>query len=92
MIMSLADQIPLVTTVIYDNSTFIYDSLYGLVNRETIGYTDHMMKYEKKTTNEKPVSLTPLDFKEALAALLKVKPKPKEEEDKPKKKQKKSSD
>jgi hypothetical protein len=37
---------------------------------------------ENKTTNEKPVSLYPLDFKEALAALLKVKPKPKEEMDK----------
>jgi hypothetical protein len=35
-----------------------------------------------KTTNEKPVSLFPLDFKEALAALLKVKPKPKGEMDK----------
>jgi len=34
---------------------------------------------ESKTTNEKPVSLYPLDFKEAVAALLKVKPKPKEE-------------
>jgi hypothetical protein len=31
-----------------------------------------------KTTNEKPVSLSPLGFKEALAALLRVKPKPKE--------------
>ncbi len=30
-----------------------------------------------KTTSEKPVSLAPLGFKEALAALLKVKPKPK---------------
>jgi hypothetical protein len=34
---------------------------------------------EKKTTSEKPVSLYPLNFKEAVAALLKVKPKPKEE-------------
>jgi hypothetical protein len=36
-------------------------------------------KESKKTTNEKPVSLSPLGFKEALAALLKVKPKPKKE-------------
>lgn len=33
---------------------------------------------EKKTTNEKPVSLAPLDLKEALGALLKVKPQPME--------------
>jgi hypothetical protein len=46
-------------------------------------------KEEKKITNEKPVSLFPLPFKEALAALLKVKPKPKEK--KPKKKRNKSS-
>lgn len=39
-------------------------------------------KDEKKITNEKPVSLFPLPFKEALAALLKVKPKSKEEMDK----------
>lgn len=32
-------------------------------------------KEEKKTTSEKPVSLSPLNFKEALEALLKVKPK-----------------
>jgi len=31
-----------------------------------------------KVTSEKPVSLYPLDFKEAVAALLKVKPPPKE--------------
>ncbi len=37
---------------------------------------------EKKVTNEKPVSLYPLGFKEAVAALLKVKPKPKEEKPK----------
>ena len=37
---------------------------------------------DTKVTNEKPVSLFPLDFKEALAALLKVKPKPKAEMDK----------
>jgi hypothetical protein len=46
-------------------------------------------KKDSRTTNEKPVSLYPLDFKEAVAALLKVKPKPKEgklkEEQKPKK-------
>jgi hypothetical protein len=44
-------------------------------------------KESNKITNEKPVSLSPLDFKETLAALLKIKPKPKEEkqkkEDKP---------
>ena len=34
---------------------------------------------QKKTTSEKPVTLSPLNFREALAALLKVKPKPKEE-------------
>ena len=39
-------------------------------------------KDEKKITNEKPVSLYPLDFKEALAAFLQVRPKPKEEMDK----------
>ena len=44
-------------------------------------------KDEKKITNEKPVSLFPLPFEKALAALLKVKPKPKEK--KPKKKQNK---
>ncbi len=37
---------------------------------------------EKKTTNEKPISLFPFDFKEAIAAALKVKPKSKEEMDK----------
>jgi len=40
---------------------------------------------EKKTTSKKPVSLAPLDFKEALAALLKVKPKLKEEKNEEKK-------
>ncbi len=35
-----------------------------------------MDEKEKKVTNEKPVSLFPLDFKQAVAALLKVKPKP----------------
>jgi hypothetical protein len=34
-------------------------------------------KSENKTTNEKPVSLAPLDLGEALGALLKVKPQPK---------------
>ncbi|MBE3139113.1 MAG: hypothetical protein IMZ53_00855 [Thermoplasmata archaeon] len=40
---------------------------------------------EKKITSEKPVSLYPLDFKEAVAAFLKVKPKPKEEKTEEKK-------
>jgi hypothetical protein len=39
-------------------------------------------KDEKKITNEKPISLYPLDFKEAIAAVLKVKPKTKREMDK----------
>jgi len=43
-------------------------------------------KEEKKITNEKPVSLYPLPFKDAVAALLKVKP-----EVKPKKKPRKKS-
>jgi hypothetical protein len=43
---------------------------------------------EKKVTNENPVSLAPLNFKEALTALLKVKPKPKEEESEEKKENK----
>ena len=40
---------------------------------------------DKKTTSEKPVSLNPLGFKEALEALLKVKPgeEKKEQEKKP---------
>jgi len=45
-----------------------------------------MTEKDKKTTNEKPVSLFPLDFKEAISALLKTKPDPKEK----KKDQKKS--
>ncbi len=45
-------------------------------------------KEEKKVTSEKPVSLYPLPFKEAVAALLKVKPKPKEEKSAEKKKEK----
>jgi hypothetical protein len=56
-----------------------------------------MAEKEKKVTNEKPVSLFPLDFKEALAAFLKVKPKSKEQMNKAikeseKKKKKKPSD
>ena len=39
-------------------------------------------KEDSKITNEKPVSLFPLEFKEALAAFLQVKPKSKEEMDK----------
>lgn len=35
-------------------------------------------KEEKKITNEKPVSLFPLNFNEAVAAIMKVKPEPKE--------------
>jgi len=46
---------------------------------------------ENKVTNEKPVSLYPLDFKEAVAALLKVKPEPKEEKAKTTKTTKKTS-
>jgi hypothetical protein len=36
---------------------------------------------QKKTTNEKPISLFPLKFKEALAAFMKVGPATKEEMD-----------
>ena len=46
------------------------------MSKKTTSKDDH------KTTNEKPISLFPLDFKQALEALLKVKPKPKEEMDK----------
>jgi len=46
---------------------------------------------DMKITNEKPVSLAPLDFKEAVAALLKVRPEPKQKLPK-KKNTKKSSD
>ena len=35
-------------------------------------------KQPNKTTNEKPVSLSSLNFKEAITALLKTKPEPKE--------------
>ena len=47
------------------------------------------MKYnpEKKTTFEKQVSLSPLNFKEALATVLRVKLKPIEEEAKEEKKE-----
>lgn len=40
---------------------------------------------DKKTTSEKPISLSPLKFKEALEALVKVKPEKekKEQEKKP---------
>lgn len=47
-------------------------------------------KEEKKTTSEKPVSLAPLNLKEALEGLLKVKPKEKPKK-KPRKKQTKKS-
>ncbi len=46
-------------------------------------------KNSHKTTNENPVSLSPLNFREALAALLKVKPKPKKEKVETEKKQEK---
>lgn len=36
---------------------------------------------DKKVTSEKPVSLSPLEFKEALEALLKVKPKTEKKKD-----------
>jgi hypothetical protein len=50
-------------------------------------------KDAKKTTNEKPVSLAPLNLKEALDGLLKVKPKEKPKKKTRKKKEtKKSSD
>jgi len=44
-------------------------------------------KDEKKTTSEKPVSLAPLNLKEALGGLLKIKPK-----DKPKKRLRKKQE
>jgi len=37
---------------------------------------------QNRSTSEKPISLSPLGFKEALEALLKVKPTSKEEMDK----------
>jgi len=49
-------------------------------------------KNNKKVTNEKPVSLAPLNLKEALEGLLKVKPKPKEKKKRSRKQTKKSSD
>lgn len=45
----------------------------------------------EKTTNEKPISLYPLDFGETLEALLKTQPKPKEEKAEEKKNGKPSS-
>lgn len=51
-----------------------------------------MEEKDTKTTNEKPVSLNPLTFKEALSGLLKVKPEEEKEEEKPEKKEKKSSE
>ena len=59
-------------------SGFLFAKLYHL------RYTVDMEEKDKKITNEKPVSLYPLDFKVAVAALLKVKPEPKTK--KPKKK------
>jgi hypothetical protein len=50
------------------------------------------MTDKKKTTNEKPVTLAPLNLKEALEGLLKVKPKPKVKKKRIKEKTKKSSD
>ena len=40
-----------------------------------------MKNKEKKTTSEKPVTLSPLNFKEALKGLLGVKPKKEEKEE-----------
>lgn len=48
------------------------------------------MAAEEKKTSEKPVSLNPLKFKEALLNLLAVKPKPEEKEGKGKKEEKPS--
>ena len=46
-------------------------------------YTKNMeQKNDNKTTNEKPVSLSSLNLKEALAAFMKVKPTSKEKMDK----------
>ena len=63
---------------------FLFGRLYHSVEIwSLVGYTGIMStKDEKKTTNEKPVSLYPLPFNEALSALLKVKPKSKAEMDK----------
>lgn len=47
---------------------------------------------EKKTTNEKPVSLSPLSLKEALEALLKIKPKSEEKKKENEQEQKKSGE
>ena len=43
-----------------------------------VGHPDTSGGREEKTTNEKPVSLHPLEFEEALAALLATSPPPKE--------------
>ena len=51
--------------------------------------TSHSNSKNKKTTSEKPVSLNPLNFKEALEALLKVKPEEEKKEEKTKKPSKK---
>lgn len=56
---------------------------------KTIQYSnDEDRDEESKTTSEKPVSLSPLNLKEALEGLLKVKPK----EDKEQQKTNKDSD
>jgi len=47
---------------------------------------------QKKTTSEKPVSLNPLNLKEALEGLLKVKPKGKKTKKKRSQKKQKPSD
>lgn len=46
--------------------------------------TSHSKDEENKTTSEKPVSLSPLNFKDALEALLKVKPEEEKKEGKEK--------
>jgi hypothetical protein len=50
-----------------------------------------MADKDKKVTNEKPVSLFPLDFKEAVSAVLKVKPESKEKLKKKQNKKKSSA-
>jgi hypothetical protein len=49
-------------------SGFLFAGLYHL------RYTRGMGDDQKKVTNERPISLFPLDFKQAVAALLKIKP------------------
>lgn len=46
------------------------------------------MNKDKKTTNEKPISMYPLDFRDVLAASLKIKPEPKPKKPKSKKQKK----